>query len=126
MKTHRVLIVGNNSLFHAGLESLLSDELNLSVVRFSNSKIENLVRYIWHILPDVIVISRNEAIEPVNLLQNLDGYPDVRIIEVDEMQNVLQVFDKRRAVATSQMDFMAIVQSKKTNFIGIRKQLPIC
>ncbi len=126
MKIHRVLIVGSNSLFHAGLESLLSNDLNLSVVRFSLSQTEGLIRYIWHILPDVIVLSRNDCLKPVKLLQYLEGYPDVRIIEVDEQQNVLQVFDKCHTIPTSQTDLMTIIQSNQSSFFGIRKQLPIC
>ncbi len=126
MRTQRVLIVGNNSLFHAGLESLLSDKLNITAVGFSLSQADSLVQYIWHILPDIIILSGNTDIDPVTLLQSLDGYPSVRIIEVDEDQNMLQIFDKRQTIPTSQMDLMAFVQSKHTNFIGTRKQLPIC
>ncbi len=126
MKTHHVLIIGDNSLLHAGLESLLSSEQNLTVVGFSLPQTESLVQYIWHTLPDVIVLSRNNGVEPIQLLKSLEGYPNVRIVEVDEEQNVLQIFDKRQAVTTSQTDLMAIIQSKQTNFIGVRKQLPIC
>lgn len=126
MKIHRVLIVGNDSLLHAGLESLLSNELKLSVVGFSLSQEDSLVRYIWHILPDVIVLSRNSGIEPEKLLKRLDGYPNVRIIEVDEQQNVLQVFDKYQTIATSQTDLMAIVQLNRSFFLGARKRLPVC
>ena len=126
MKTHRVLIVGNNLLLHAGLESLLSSEQNLTVMGFSPPQTESLVRYIWHMLPDVILLSRNDGIESIQLLKRLEGYPNVRIVEVDEKQNVLQIFDKRQTVTTSQTDLMAIIQSKQTNFMGTRKQLPIC
>lgn len=126
MKTQRVIVVGGDSLLHAGLESLLSHQLNLSVVGFSISHVGSLLKYIWHILPDVIVLSTNSGIEPTLLLKNLEGYPNIRIIEVDDKQNVLQVFDKHQTLTTSQTDLMAIVNSNHGFLSGARKRLPVC
>lgn len=126
MKSQRVLVVGDDSLLHAGLESLLSHQLHLTVVGFSLPQFGSLLKYIWHILPDVIVLSADSGIEPALLLKNLEGYSNIRIIEVDEKQNVLQVFDKHQTVATSQTDLMAIINSNRSIFFGARKRLPVC
>lgn len=114
MNTNRVLVVGNNSLLHAGLESLLLNKLRFGVVGYAPTEMAHLVSYIWHHLPDVIVMTSSSAIDPLALLKSLEGYPAVRIIEVDEEQNVMQIYDRQQAAVQSQTDLMVFVQSDRS------------
>lgn len=108
--SHRVLIIESHSVMGAGVEALLSSSGYLQVVGSAPQNEMDLLRQIWRLTPDVIVLSqRSQLTGPIRLLSLLKDYGSFRIIVVSEDENVLEVYEKECVVVRRPDDLTTAV-----------------
>ncbi len=102
--SQRVLIVNNHLLMWAGVEKLLSTNPgHVQIIGASPQGETDLVKDIWHFLPDVIILSaQSQRFNPTRLLSLLENYGSLRLIAVSETDNSLEIYEKRR-IETKQL-----------------------
>ncbi|MCJ7700315.1 MAG: hypothetical protein MUO62_01925 [Anaerolineales bacterium] len=108
----RVLVVINKLLFGVGLESLLSQEQDLSVksIPFKNKK--TLVKEIRQYEPNVVLV--DESIRTTNMptiFDILTGFPDIRLLVINTRENSIQVYDKQEIQVTRSLDFITAIKN---------------
>ena len=111
MVTKRVLIVGTASLIGAGMESLLSQENSLDVTGISPADEQELIDQIWRLRPQVVVMNSSLLFtNPASLLNRLDMYPHLKIIVINETNNLVQTYEKQSFLAEEHIGLAAIVR----------------
>ncbi|MCP4424269.1 MAG: hypothetical protein GY803_07260, partial [Chloroflexi bacterium] len=101
----RILIVNNHLLMGAGVEKLLSSSGQSQIIGSSFQSEADLVRDIWHYLPDIVIMSAQfHQITPTRLLSLLENYGSLRLIAVSEKDNSLEIYEKQRIKTESLAD----------------------
>jgi DNA-binding NarL/FixJ family response regulator len=95
----RVLIVENQLLLGAGLQSLLIDETDLDVIGTSPSDQPELVEQIKRIRPDVVLLDVDSRLtDPADLLTCLENYPKLRVLVVSSDDHLIRIYDKQEVL----------------------------
>ncbi|MCA9975835.1 MAG: response regulator transcription factor [Anaerolineales bacterium] len=109
--TQRVLVIDNRTIMGAGVETLLSNRINLQVIGTTPKDEADLVRNVWQFSPDVIILSHQSQItNPVRLLSLLNNYRSFRLIVVSEDDNTMEIYEKRQVTASHHSDLATAVQ----------------
>jgi DNA-binding NarL/FixJ family response regulator len=109
--TQRVLIIDNRSIMGAGIETLLSDTRHLQIIGTAPQDENDLVNDVWQYSPDVIILSnQSQLTDPARLMTLLKRYRSFRLIVVNEDDNSMEVYEKRRVVARQRSDLATAVQ----------------
>ena len=110
--SQRVLIVNNRSLIGAGVEKLLSNSGHLQIIGADPQNENDLVKDIWHFLPDIVIMSDQTPFRsPTMLLSLLQNYSALRLIIVSEKDNSLEIYEKRRIETKQIADFTIAVHN---------------
>ncbi len=112
MITKRVLVVGTNSLIGAGIESALSQEKDLDVRGVAPTSEPELIAQIWLHRPQVVVVIASLPFaNPACLLNQLESYPRLKFIVINETNNLVQIYEKQAVLAGEHIELGAIVRS---------------
>jgi len=102
MTPQTVLVVENDSLLGASIESLLNRQTDLNIVGVSPKSEASLIREIWYVRPCVVILNENSWLTtPSRLLARLRNYPRLRLVVVNADHNWVQVYDKQH-ISTAQ------------------------
>jgi chemotaxis response regulator CheB len=97
--SQRVLVVENQLLLGAGLQSLLADKADLDVIGISPGDGEELVREIRRIQPDVILLNADSHLaDPVELLALLSHDPGLRVLAFNANNHLVRIHTKQGAL----------------------------
>lgn len=114
MVTKRVLIIGTASLIGAGMESLLSQENGLDVTGISPADEQELIAQIWLLRPQVVVMNTSLIFtNPTRLLNSLDSYPHLKLIVINDTNNLVQTYEKQSFLAEEHIGLAAIVRGNE-------------
>ena len=106
----RVLILRNHLLMNAGLQSLLSGQESLEVIGKNARDQEELIRFIDHIQPDVIIVDEGFLFPNLaELLRSLQRYPKKRTIILSLEENQIYVYDTMQIQLRQLSDFLAVL-----------------
>lgn len=98
-KFNRVLIVDNQGMMGAGVERLLAADLSLEVIGVVAKNEATLVKEIWRLQPDTIILTlESHGASPLLLLELLYDYGRLRIIVVSAKDNTFEVYDKQQII----------------------------
>ncbi len=92
----RVLIVENELLLGAAIESLLTREVDLDLVGLASSNEADLSKAIGRSRPQVVIL--DEATYPSNSLKLLNFFrkhPELRLVLVNATNSLVHIYDKR-------------------------------
>ena len=111
MSVKRVYIISNYPMFGYGLSSLFDQELKLDVVG-QESDIDQAIKQIKELQPDVVILDSDEALDDTrpSVLRILKLDLETKVIGLNLQDNRLWVYCARQAVAKSVEDFMGIVE----------------
>ena len=94
MVLRKVLVIENNLVLGACIESLLALDPDLHVIGIAPQNEAALIQAIWRAQPDVLIMDEESRLtNPMRLLCQLENYPKLRLIVVNRHNNWLQLFD---------------------------------
>ncbi len=106
----RVLVVQNESLLGAGIESLLNRDTGLDIQGIQAEDEAALVKQIKLNEPDVIIIDEHESfVDSVHILTLFDHSPNLRVIGVSTENGMVRVYDKNQFTITRPEEFARVV-----------------
>lgn len=112
METKRILVIGNESLIGAGIESLLAKEKTWDVIGITPADEQELLARIWFYRPQVIVMNQTlPYTSPSRLLNRLGQYPQVKLIVINESNNLIQMYEKQSVLAEAHIGLAALIRS---------------
>ncbi len=110
-RRQRVLVVENESLLGAGIESLLTRETDLDLVGIASGNEADLIKIIEHSQPQVIIL--DEATYMTNSIRLLDlfrNYSELRLVLVNANDNLVHIYEKRKLLVSQAADLADIVR----------------
>jgi len=92
-RSKRVLILRNNLLMNAGMQSILSKQEELEVIGIQINNDGELFQNIARFKPDVVVLDEDYlTADPVILSKLLQNYPERRVVLMSLHENEIQVY----------------------------------
>ncbi len=108
---HRVLIVENQLLLGAGVQSLLTGEADLEVIGISPVNQAELVQEIRRFRPDVVVIDKVTHLADANkLVAFLKTHPKLRVVVVSASDNMVCVYNKQQVLVSQATDLIHLIR----------------
>ena len=109
----RILVVSTGSLLDVGVERVLQDVDSFDVRSMVYTNHSALVEAIARIQPDAIILSQSEALTATEVLELLDNTPTpatLRIVVVHMDSNTIDLYQKKRIIATHRDDLVATIR----------------
>jgi hypothetical protein len=111
----RVLIVENSRLLGVGVQSLLSGEPDLDVIRISPKDRTELIQAIERFRPEVVVV--DEAMHlagTARLLTFLEVWPELRVVVLSANSNLVRLYHKQRILVTQVSDLITVLRASQS------------
>lgn len=111
--SRRVLLIGDSSLLHAGVASLLMAELNLEVSDINFTDGMAFVEAIQRLQPEVVVLKETPSLDLARffrLLRNVSFEQTLRVIVVRVEDMALDMYEKQRVVLTQSKDLVNLIR----------------
>jgi len=106
----RIYIVYRNTLFAAGIRSLLRGQRALKVVGTESDPTKALDA-VATLRPEVIIIEESDAeTQSATLEDILQRHPEGRVVAMDLNHNFATVYDRRRVVTTQPTDLIRAIR----------------
>lgn len=106
----RLLIINEDTLLAAGLQSLLSHFPGVDVVALTPSGPKALIDELERFRPHMILLACGGPVtSPPDLLAMLGEYPLVRVVAVSCDCNTVYVYDRSPATVTALDDLLALI-----------------
>lgn len=110
----RVLVIHDEDLLTAGLSSLLSREMDFDVICTTSSNGSDLAYEIEEFQPSVVVMDGRAQESVLNLvLEMMRDQSGLRLVIVDEKDNLAHIYDKRLVVVTQGTDLINAVRMEQ-------------
>lgn len=108
----RILVVHGENLLIAGVESLLTHESDLKVMGVGNSNKSYFLQEVDQFHPHVVVIDESSLLADLTFLHYLlKTCPDLRIIVVDEEDNLIHIYEKRVISVAQSTDLINVIRA---------------
>ena len=112
----RVLIIENQMLLGAGVQTLLAGEADLDVIGISPFNQEGLAQEINRLRPDVIVLDDTSRLaDSTKLLSLLKDSSKVRIVVISANHDLVRIFNKRETQLCRASDLFDIIRESSFN-----------
>jgi chemotaxis response regulator CheB len=111
--SRRVLLIGDSSLLHKGVASLLMAELNLEVSDIIFTDDVAFVEAIQRLQPEVVVLKETPSLDVARFFRLLRDVPfeqALRVIVVHVEDRALDVYEKQRVVPTQSKDLVNLIR----------------
>ncbi|MCB0166505.1 MAG: hypothetical protein KDI79_19915 [Anaerolineae bacterium] len=109
----RVLVVENDLLMGASVESLLLQENGLEVIGISPHNEEDLISKIQCLQPEIVVLDETTYLTSANrLLVKLRKHPEFLLIVVNANKNLVYIYHKYTVVFDQVSDLMHVFHEK--------------
>ena len=111
MNLKRILIVNIQSLLIGGTESLLRNNENFAVVSVHPKDLDSLILEIEQLQPDVIIMDEaTYIVEPVHLLASLLKVPKVRLIVLNNREELVSIYEKHECAISHPSHLMDVIE----------------
>lgn len=112
----RVLIIENQLLLGAGLQSLLSGETDLDVIGISPRNQLELVREIRQLQPDIVFLDKDSRLtDATDLLTFLENFPELRVVVINANDHLVRIYNKRETRLCQATDLLGIIRKRNFN-----------
>ena len=113
-KLKRVLVIQSEHLLGAGIHHLLNREMDLHVFNATCDNPGTLLAQIKDIQPAVLVVDENAHLtDHPTFFSLLSGYPDLRVILIDERNNRMQIFKTKEVVIEHSTDLLLAIREEE-------------
>jgi len=107
----RVLIVENQILLGAGVQSLLGDETDLEMRGISPTSQVDLIHEIRQYQPDIVVVNASSHLTvPGKLLFAVDNHSQLRVVVISADDNRVCIYEKHEVFMTRASDLLDIIR----------------
>ena len=107
----RILMVNSDLLLSAGVESLLSNEIDFGLRRIILDHEINLSDELNRFQPDTVIMDESLMMsEPSALMGLLKNRPDMRVIVLQVRENQLQIYKRHDVPISCVEDLVAVVR----------------
>jgi DNA-binding NarL/FixJ family response regulator len=107
----RVLVFQSDQLLLAGVESLLAREMDMNVSTITLSDGNQLISEIEQFEPEVVVMDENLVLSRFSLILDLfRGFPELRVMVVDDKENLLHIYDKHEVTVRQGKDLVSAIR----------------
>lgn len=111
---HRVLIVGDSSLFSSGLETFLSQQSGITVAHSWATTIPDLKTELEGKEPDIVVLHEPPLLQKlISQVEIFERYGGIRIIVVHQQSNALYIYSREQVQVTQANDLITIIQRSR-------------
>jgi hypothetical protein len=108
----RVLIVDNQLLVGAGIQALLTEEVDLDVIGSPSLDLEELAQIINSSEPDVIVLDADGHLTRLTgLLPLLNNFSKLQIVVISAQDDLVCVYNKREVLITRPGQLLNIIRA---------------
>lgn len=112
----RVLVIENDLLLGASIESLLVQEPNLEVIGFSSQDEKDLIDKILLLQPAVVILDEaTHSNHSIWLLTMLKKHQDMRLIIVNADKNFIQIYHKQNLFLNQSSDLIKFCLKTKAH-----------
>jgi DNA-binding NarL/FixJ family response regulator len=113
----RVLVINSEDLLSAGVESLLSREVDFEIIKKQIPDRSALASALKEFQPDVVITNEKLLFTyPSTMIGLLKVIPGLCVIVLDENENILHVYVKKEVVVKRAMDLIATIRSSERLF----------
>lgn len=115
--THRcglksVVIIHREYPLLAGVEHLLSREAGINLITVSSIALVDIVNEIEQLQPEIVILAESLPGDDLGrLLDLLKTFLELRVVVVSDLQNQLQVYDKKQVLVNGFNDLISAVQN---------------
>jgi stage III sporulation protein SpoIIIAA len=107
----RVLIIENQLLLGAGVQSLLAGEADLDVIGISPVNQAELVQEIRRFRPDVVVLDEvTHLADATRLMTFLKNHPKLRVVVVSANDNLVCIYNKQQVLVRQATDLINLIR----------------
>ena len=107
----RVLVICNEVLLLAGVESLLARELDLDVCTIALGEGNHFISEIERFEPQVVVLDERLVLSRFSLLlELLNRFPELSVMVVDDKENLLHIYDKHEVAVRQGTDLVSAIR----------------
>ena len=120
----RVLVIENGSLFDDAVTSLLKQNGEIQVLTTDFKDSTTLFQEISHLSPQAILVNGGGAWEAAQFCELADARPALarlRVIVIHPDDNVIEVYERQRIVASQTNDLIAIIKRGDSTLDGIER-----
>ena len=110
-RTRRAIVWGRNDLFSQAIGQILESGMTWDVMMIpSNFAFEVLLQETTTFEPEVVILCQEKIVDESALpLALIEKHPEVRVISIGLVSNLIQVYSKRDVVLQSVPEFLSIV-----------------
>lgn len=111
--SNKVILYSNETVLDSGISTMINNSQEMSLTVIPANDIDHLVRISQGIQPDVVLIENSILTQHKNLLyQLLDGIKDLRVITLDQYQNLLHVYTRHDVSVQRASDLIVAIRSR--------------
>ncbi len=111
----RVLVVENEPLLGAGIESLLAGRGNVKLSGVVPATEAELIKEIKRFQPEIVILDRTTRLTtPTKLLNLLNNYPKLRVVAVSADDDLIHIYEKQQFLITQVTDLINVVHQDCT------------
>jgi len=111
--TIKCLIVCSNELMGITVENLCKTQADMEVINAQFLGEDDLIQEFKRYQPDVLIVDeRIEVNDPTRLLQSLAVMPNIRVILLNDKDNILHVYKKHNVLVTQVADLISAVRDQ--------------
>lgn len=109
----RVLLVKSENLFAGGLASLIYQANEINLLNRTIKDLNQLIKEIRDLHPNILVLNKSLhfATSP-SVLGLLSKFPDIRILVVDELKNIIHVYEKHEVEVNQSADLIGLINKE--------------
>ena len=108
-----MILYSNETVLNSGISAMIENTQEMSLTVVPASDIDHLVKISQGIQPDVVLIENSILTLHKNLLyQLLDGIKDLRVITLDQYQNLLHVYTRHDVSVKRASDLILAIRSR--------------
>jgi len=107
----RILVINSKDLWSGGVVSILSRELDFEIFNKNIIGDVALVSVLEELRPDAVIINESFLITyPSTILRWHKLFPQLRVIVLDEHENLLHIYDKHEVILEQPLDLITSVR----------------
>ena len=107
----RVLVIFDEPILKAGVESLLSREVDLEILSTTLVNGDQLCDQLNSYCPEVVILDEKlESARISNVIDLLNRYPSIRVLVVNLRDNRLHIYEKHEIMVAHSTDLVSTIR----------------
>lgn len=116
MRIKKVVLWGREDLLSSSVELFLAAQKGWKVINvFDEDNPETLIKTVDSIHPDIVIMQKGDLAIHSNLPTILlHDHPKLKVVTINQNNNMMEVFSKQNILITSASDLISVVDADRT------------